>query len=175
MLFILLFSRVTCKYYQIDYTDCQKVVGYWSVWGEWGECHCKVSLQKESVFYWNQKTFEVTRYGERFVKERQRTCYCGKDGVERGCDSWCGQPHNYIDEERCSESYEEKWDNMGPCDEFGYRTVSSIYFRKTKLRISESDYRANIQDVKIRVQDILIKKCTRTHVTVKHCHQLKSY
>ena len=129
MLFILLLSRVMCEYYQIDYIDCQKVVGYWSEWGEWGECHCKVSLQNE--FYVLLKSENVRSdplwsitYGERFVKERQRTCYCGQDGVERVCDFWCGQPHNYIDEQKCTESYEEKWEKLGPCDKFGYRTVS---------------------------------------------------
>ena len=75
---VLWIPLVLAEYYQVTYTDCDKRHGYWSDWSEWSDCKCK-------------RNYEVTRFGQRYVKERSRKCYCGKDGVETGCDAWCGK------------------------------------------------------------------------------------
>ena len=63
-----------------------------------------------------KSNYEVTRYGVRYVKERRRQCFCGADGVTSGCDTWCGQPHMFIDEAFCDQSYEEIWAEWEACD-----------------------------------------------------------
>ena len=75
---ILLTPIVLAEFHLVTYLDCDKHHGYWSEWNEWSPCKCK-------------RNYEVTRFGARYVKERKRRCYCGEDGVETGCDAWCGK------------------------------------------------------------------------------------
>ena len=69
---------IKANYYQVTYEDCELVSGYWSEWSTWSNCKCK-------------KSYNVKHYGQRYVKERERKCYCGVDGVETGCHKWCGK------------------------------------------------------------------------------------
>ena len=76
-------SFVQGNYYQITYEDCDLLSGYWSPWSTWSNCKCK-------------KTYDVKHYGQRYVRERERKCYCGEDGVETGCQQWCGKGFLYV-------------------------------------------------------------------------------
>ena len=101
---------VTVKFHQITYTECDRVIGYWSAWSKWSTtCQCKTK-------------YEVTRYGPRFVKKRRRQCYCGKDNVLSGCDTWCGRPHDFTDEKYCDESVTFEWAEWGKCGGNGRKT-----------------------------------------------------
>ena len=107
---IFVLTNVTAKFHQITYTECDRVIGYWSPWSEWSTtCQCKTK-------------YEVTRYGPRFVKERRRQCYCGKDNVLSGCDTWCGRPHDFTDEKYCDESVTFEWAEWGKCGGNGRKT-----------------------------------------------------
>ena len=134
--FSVLLSTVSSEIYQMKYSQCDKVIGYWSNWGEWSSgCFCKVrkillSKYKTEIFCLVQKNYEVTRYGERYVKERTRQCFCGMDNkldgnfkplskankTYSGCDTWCGRPHDFIDEQRCNEELIlSEWSQWSAC------------------------------------------------------------
>ena len=49
------------------------------------------------------------------IRERKRNCNCGADDVHTGCTSICGRPHDFIDEERCAESFTEIWGEWSSC------------------------------------------------------------
>ena len=167
MLFILLFSRVTCEYYQIDYTDCQKVVGYWSAWGEWGECHCKVSLQKIFFFLLKSEILRSDPLRRAFRQGTSTNLLLWQRWSRTGMWFLVRSTTQLY---RRRKMHGELWRKVGQ-----YGTMWRIWLqkckfdlfseKKNKFRISKSDYRANGQDAKIRVRNILIKKCTRIHVT----------
>ena len=102
-LFILL-PMLEGKFFKTTYTECDQVIGYWSLWEDWSQtCECKTN-------------YEVTRFGHRFVKERKRKCFCGEDNKLYGCDTWCGMPHDFIDEEYCDETIEvDPWTDWSEC------------------------------------------------------------
>ena len=101
-LHFLIVVLVNAGFYQINYEECEQVIGYWSKWGDWSDCKCKTN-------------YEVTRFGKRYVKERKRQCFCGADGVTNGCDTWCGRPHQFGDEEYCEEEVTFDWAQWSTC------------------------------------------------------------
>ena len=131
-LYLLLTLTSAAYYHQTTYSKCDQVIGYWSPWGSWSaECKCK-------------DNYEVTRFGRRYVKERRRQCFCGGDGIISGCDTWCGQPHAFTDEDYCDESLTFDWSPWSVC--------INLRQRRTKINCQATGCSAEAKCQEIQAQ-----------------------